>query len=301
MAILAVRFASCLFLWLLGSKFLVNYSIKTGDLILNAVALGIVLDIDEAFFTLVPARTRNFMSGLAPLPGAPREHHWRGVDVQCAILTITILCWIPGDFILGLLPLQHGIQDAQRALCGGKLDFVYALDPNAFVYSSPTNPLHLSREGPPVSLFDTMYTEMMFPDRIPPRFFGTAYGNQTVAKPIHIEAFGHGVEMTSAVQGLGVGTGADALQHLYLSECEDPTRARDLDGELLRRAATPLCKAAPGPGRVPDGLRHRFDPCDGDWLFMHSPNGAPKQPNPAVAASVVPGAGTGAACLLIGV
>ena len=109
-----------------GVKFLA-VTISIEDILLNAIALEFVLNVDElVYHAMAPMKTRKFIMLLKPLP-LPK--HWvvSGMDLNL-ILTFfltTGACVLV--LVLFLIPEMDKMQEAKDELCAGKLDFVYSL------------------------------------------------------------------------------------------------------------------------------------------------------------------------------
>ncbi|CAE7818725.1 ARPC1B [Symbiodinium sp. CCMP2592] len=99
------------------------------DILLNAVALLFILEIDELLYkVLAPKHAIKFMSSIRALPVGHRKT-WAGVDVYCVlklfIVTLVLVLFIGCNVI-------HNAKEAQQAkdvLCGGNQDFVHGVHP----------------------------------------------------------------------------------------------------------------------------------------------------------------------------
>ncbi|CAE7710759.1 unnamed protein product [Symbiodinium pilosum] len=120
-----------------GTFFLV-YTVNVTELILNAVALGIILDIDDLLFDALattPGRHLVHQLDALPMPSFPR---WRGADAK----SMTMSFLIPGGTILiyftMLAPIVQTLTDVSTAMCGGAREFVWTLDKRRIVLMAPT-------------------------------------------------------------------------------------------------------------------------------------------------------------------
>eukprot|EP00435_Cladocopium_sp_Y103_P014045 s468_g3.t1 len=107
-------------------------------LILNAVALGIILDIDDLLFdALATTPGRHLVHQLDPLlmPSLPRV---RGADAKSAFMTIAIPTLTLLVYFLMLAPMVETLHDVSFAMCGGNKAFVWDLDPRGVVLLSQT-------------------------------------------------------------------------------------------------------------------------------------------------------------------
>eukprot|EP00930_Biecheleria_cincta_P000662 TRINITY_DN10150_c0_g1_i2.p1 TRINITY_DN10150_c0_g1~~TRINITY_DN10150_c0_g1_i2.p1 ORF type:complete len:1273 (+),score=160.06 TRINITY_DN10150_c0_g1_i2:114-3821(+) len=117
------RLGACAFLLYCGLYFLA-YTPNITELILNAVALEIILKMDDLIFmALAPAPSRFLIHSLEPLRmrSWPR---WRGLDVMVLLMTLTIpiIMFLVSSFLLNPTVLDlSGIIDVT---CAGAQDFV---------------------------------------------------------------------------------------------------------------------------------------------------------------------------------
>lgn len=129
-----------------GTRYLAN-TLALEDLILNAVALAFILDLDELIESaFAPRRARFVLDELHAMP-IPR------IRIPCygkmsaglqerAKNAAKIFLLIGGmalAYMLLLLPLQERINLAINILCGGEKDFIYAVNPaTGIVETTPT-------------------------------------------------------------------------------------------------------------------------------------------------------------------
>lgn len=129
-------FAAVLLVWV-GTYFLV-YTVSVTELILNAVALGIILDIDDLLFdALATTPGRHLVHQLDPLlmPSLPRV---RGADAKSAFMTIAIPTLTLLVYFFMLAPMVDTLHDVSSAMCGGNKAFVWDLDRRGVVLLSQT-------------------------------------------------------------------------------------------------------------------------------------------------------------------
>lgn len=132
---LFVRAGICVALLTCGTFFLA-YTISLGDLLLNAVALTIVLSLDELIFsTLAPISARVLVQSMAPLPKKPRTH-CRGLDFKPVIALVFIVAAATVVNTSLLIPQIEILERARSAICGGNLDFVAGVDQYGLVVAS---------------------------------------------------------------------------------------------------------------------------------------------------------------------
>eukprot|EP00927_Polykrikos_kofoidii_P067840 TRINITY_DN63275_c0_g1_i1.p1 TRINITY_DN63275_c0_g1~~TRINITY_DN63275_c0_g1_i1.p1 ORF type:complete len:1051 (-),score=140.73 TRINITY_DN63275_c0_g1_i1:165-3317(-) len=100
-----------------------SLTVNLSDLVLNAMALGFVLDVDELLFSLFATRrTLAIMDNMEPLrctvtvlPGGILL-----IDLARAVIFFSVIVL---GIIYGLIPFMADVQAASQALCGGDLDF----------------------------------------------------------------------------------------------------------------------------------------------------------------------------------
>ena len=128
--------AAGLLLWV-GTTFLV-YTVSVTELILNAVALGIILDIDDLLFdALATTPGRHLVHQLDPLhmPSLPRL---RGADAKSVFMSIFIPSLVVLVYATMLGPMVSTLEQVQAATCGGNQDFVWSMDKRRLVQFAPT-------------------------------------------------------------------------------------------------------------------------------------------------------------------
>jgi hypothetical protein len=138
--VLFVRSLVCAFLLLLGTVYLCH-TISLGDLLLNAMALEVVLNVDEMIFEiLAPWTAKKLVRSLAPLrrPRGPQNVIWRGMDLRPVIAMCSmagLVAWANFRFLTPQYELLDRIRDE---LCGGNREFVGGMDGAGvlWVYSS---------------------------------------------------------------------------------------------------------------------------------------------------------------------
>ena len=101
------------------------------QLILNALALGFVLELDELIFqTFAPIRAKLLLSRLQPIC-SPHTPSWRGVDMYriAAPMAAILLTWLCTQLVLH--SQTQILIVARDAMCAGNLNFVYETLPHA--------------------------------------------------------------------------------------------------------------------------------------------------------------------------
>ena len=132
------RFAFCMLIMLLRSGIActlgyfgglyLSYTISLSDLLLNAVALEFVINIDELFYeVLCPLSIQRLIVRLEPFKlEPPRE--WSGLDLRAPLKSIVTLSLMWFFVSTELVPQQKLLNDVYTALCGGELGVLFTLD-----------------------------------------------------------------------------------------------------------------------------------------------------------------------------
>jgi len=116
--------------------FYLCYTISLSDLILNAAALQVVLELDETFYdALAPFQARAMIESFKPIPRPPLRS-WRGLDQWPAVL-FGALCMTLAVVIPTVLePQRIHLEHTRTEICGGNLDFVAVKDRMGVVWAS---------------------------------------------------------------------------------------------------------------------------------------------------------------------
>lgn len=106
------------------------------NLILNAAALGFVLDLDERIYeTTVPARVQSFIASLEPLRYRRAPYYMEALAPLVSTIGIVTTC------ILALvMPISRDMLAVKQALCAGNLDFAVGENPAGFAVARLTTP-----------------------------------------------------------------------------------------------------------------------------------------------------------------
>ncbi|CAE7199229.1 unnamed protein product [Symbiodinium microadriaticum] len=132
------RLVAAAVLVFVGTFFLV-YTVSVTELILNAVALGIILDIDDLLFDALattPGRHLVHQLDALPMPSLPRI---RGADAKSVSMSLAIPCLTILVYVNMLGPFVGTLQDVSTAMCGGNLGFVWNVDKRRVVLMAPTS------------------------------------------------------------------------------------------------------------------------------------------------------------------
>eukprot|EP00927_Polykrikos_kofoidii_P003832 TRINITY_DN1153_c0_g1_i7.p1 TRINITY_DN1153_c0_g1~~TRINITY_DN1153_c0_g1_i7.p1 ORF type:complete len:806 (-),score=80.16 TRINITY_DN1153_c0_g1_i7:42-2459(-) len=113
--------ACCLGYW--GSLWLV-YTITLPELLLNAVALQFVLDLDEYLFAaLAPWSIKKLVSSMRPLR-APKLMY-KGIDCRTICSLLLLLLFSVLVVVCFLVPFQTNLHELELATCGGTRSFIF--------------------------------------------------------------------------------------------------------------------------------------------------------------------------------
>lgn len=143
LVILMIRSTVAVLLLWKGSTYLVEYSIAPADLVLNAVALKVILEVNEIIYQVVaPLQVQVLLDRMEPLPCKwnPKCH---GADCSSCCAVLFLAGWLIFTWLSAVSPMMTRVQEANQTLCSGELGFVYALDPLYLVFSSPVDPLDM--------------------------------------------------------------------------------------------------------------------------------------------------------------
>ncbi|CAJ1368514.1 unnamed protein product [Effrenium voratum] len=137
--LLVYRLVAAVLLIYVGTFFLV-YTVSVTELILNAVALGIILDIDDLLFdALATTPGRHLVNQLDPLP-MPAFPRFRGADAKSTSMSLLIPGGIALVYFMMLAPFVSVLNDVSTKMCGGNQQFVWSTDKRRRVVNlSPTS------------------------------------------------------------------------------------------------------------------------------------------------------------------
>ena len=150
---MTLRTGVCVLLAMYGCEFLVH-TISIGDLLLNAVALEFVLNMDELIFeALAPSRVLRLVDTTKPL-AVPKamERHWRGFDLRAATTLLAVGGTVAAFVFVMLIPNVTTLTLASDALCGGDIEFVTTVDGAgvpAWAHPDSARPSEVARRGFP--------------------------------------------------------------------------------------------------------------------------------------------------------
>lgn len=98
------------------------------DLVLNAIALAFVAEIDELFFKVfVPRRSHTLMENLEGFP-MPHRKARKLAGVFAILKLITVASVLAVVYFTLLMPFQWRLDQAYNILCTGEKNFVYAVN-----------------------------------------------------------------------------------------------------------------------------------------------------------------------------
>jgi len=136
--LLVYRLLAAGFLIYVGSFFLA-YTVNVTELLLNAVSLDIILDIDNYIFMACASTAgKDLLDRLEPLqvPSYPR---FKGTDVKSVLVSLLVPCLTIVVYIGILQPMTDTLTQVSQLLCGGEHNFIWAVDHRHFTLLSRTN------------------------------------------------------------------------------------------------------------------------------------------------------------------
>mmetsp|Transcript_10519 Transcript_10519/g.27860 ORF Transcript_10519/g.27860 Transcript_10519/m.27860 type:complete len:434 (-) Transcript_10519:127-1428(-) len=129
MAILLLSFprlAVNLVLCVIGCQYLAQTP-KLSDVMLNAVALAFVMDVDELLFKVITTDHIKAMTRmLRPMKGSIRQRQLAGIPLKEWVRYVIMLSLIVFSICYWLLPFNDAIEAAAMALCGGQHSFTFS-------------------------------------------------------------------------------------------------------------------------------------------------------------------------------
>lgn len=121
------RLSIALLLCYVGLPFLA-YTYRIEDLIMNAMALGFVLDIDELFYSSFgPYRVKRILERCTPLQMPPRKSGNLDKILTSAIVAVVVL-W---SYYTNLAPFVKDLRSVSAWLCEGDTQFVTTTNPGS--------------------------------------------------------------------------------------------------------------------------------------------------------------------------
>jgi len=215
--VLVIRVVSSGFLFVLGCMFLSLYSISVSEIILNAVALEIVLNIDEAMFALVPSAAKILLERLEPLPAPAVRSRVRGVDLRSLLFFFLLATTILACEFTAIQEVVTQVRAANSTLCSGRTDFVYSLDPFYLVYVTKTNPMALNQETIRKFGHIQAINETIYPELVPNQTFGAS----TMAMPMVFQFDVNGLEEVKKRQAYDIAQASAGVQGLLSLTCNN--------------------------------------------------------------------------------
>jgi len=208
-------------LWVLGNIFLCTNTITTGDILLNAVALEIVLCVAEAMFALVPSRVKKLLRSLDEMPAQSRFCRISNTDLRPALFFVALAAMVVTMHFLVIVDVVQKADAAKETLCGGNTGFVYSMDPFFLVYTTETNPHNYDTTELDKFPFKEAILEAVYPETIP--MHPLEVNGETVDAPmpmaLHFETNGLGPVRERSAWGME--ESAVALMQHHGVACED--------------------------------------------------------------------------------
>lgn len=124
------RAAICSMLAYAGTLFIVQ-TVDMRDLLMNAVALAFVIEVDELLYAAVaPVRVRNLINAAEPLPlrTATKRLSGRCTELMSVSAVVIIIAAVAIAWRTELSPLVDSMVKSEDAICGGRQNFVFAVD-----------------------------------------------------------------------------------------------------------------------------------------------------------------------------
>jgi len=103
------------------------YEVNIAAILLNAVALGFVLDLDSMLFAIAPKQAKRVLRALEPLQVA-EPMVLLGLDVESLLQVLFITIASMALFATHVQPHMDQMHDIRAALCEGNLDFLFTQD-----------------------------------------------------------------------------------------------------------------------------------------------------------------------------
>lgn len=119
-----------------GSLF-IAFTISVEELLLNAAALQVVIELDDIIFeALAPNQAANLLRSMQPLQQRS-IHAWKGLNWTPVISLSMIICAVVWLVVQVLVPQNELLDLTRDAICGGNTDFVVLFDKAGILYASP--------------------------------------------------------------------------------------------------------------------------------------------------------------------
>jgi len=164
-AMLFVRAGICVALLTCGTFYLVA-TISVGDLLLNALALEIVLGLDELIFsTMAPISARVLVQSMEPLP-RKSSILCRGLDFKPAVALIFIVAATGCVNTWLLVPQTEILEQARDAICGGNLNFIAGADQYGLVNAANPGVDELAHRDPKETYMYKAFRELIEADSL---------------------------------------------------------------------------------------------------------------------------------------
>jgi len=138
MALTLVRLAIAVGLVIFGTIYLVRTT-SVSELLLNAIALEVVLNVDEMLFgALAPSCVRKLIGGLKPLSAPHPSKPWRGADKLTVAWLVMLLASVAAVAATGISGLMDEQRQVYHEMCEGATNFVYGINPVELVLTANT-------------------------------------------------------------------------------------------------------------------------------------------------------------------
>eukprot|EP00440_Ansanella_granifera_P035057 gb/GFBE01038026.1/.p1 GENE.gb/GFBE01038026.1/~~gb/GFBE01038026.1/.p1 ORF type:complete len:736 (+),score=133.32 gb/GFBE01038026.1/:1-2208(+) len=154
------RAAVAALLFHFGSHFL-SYTIELSEVMLNAVALLFILEIDELMYrTLLTHNVHKVLTMMKPLRVSPPVWRaWHRLEggtlfvMFCSLFAIVVCT--------GAMPMFRSVSTVYQTLCGGDVDFVYSQDSISLWPAFTTSPIFNDLTKYPAELLTDNVTKLV--------------------------------------------------------------------------------------------------------------------------------------------
>mmetsp|Transcript_27699 Transcript_27699/g.79557 ORF Transcript_27699/g.79557 Transcript_27699/m.79557 type:complete len:812 (+) Transcript_27699:47-2482(+) len=245
------RLVIVLWLAVVGIHFL-SVTTSMGDLLLNALALAFIVEIDNMIFAgFAPQRVKAIVRSVAPIAFPPERHRrrcrLRGLSTLPKVCLVLVVLMLVYHFYIS--PFYWRMNQAYEILCSGDRNFVYAVnaatklvemvpsfkDPSKDWYHQELAVLQVAnlsiRAGPgfqpPQKVLDAMRNKMLTgvvhlgPQDLRERLTDLEFhssGRTTFTQPLDLSALTPSVSLLFAVRELGISSVAEAAEDLSCAD-----------------------------------------------------------------------------------
>jgi len=110
------------------------HTISPSELVLNAMALTFIIQIDEMFYeAFAPRRVKCLVRNMKPMPVAALGVGRKMGGAFATFRLLLLLIGIIGSYIFLVLPFYEKVAMVDKILCHGDKDFIYSVHPSTMV------------------------------------------------------------------------------------------------------------------------------------------------------------------------